>query len=89
MMAYGLPVVASPVGANREIIQDGENGYLAEGDQTWVERLMRLMARPSLRRTIGRRGRATVIERYSVEAAAANLASALLDACRDGKEKWG
>jgi hypothetical protein len=46
------------------------------------------MARPSLRGTIGRRGRATVIERYSVEAAAANLASALVGACRDGKRKW-
>ncbi len=34
-MACGLPVVASPIGVNEQIVRDGENGYLADGPEAW------------------------------------------------------
>jgi glycosyltransferase involved in cell wall biosynthesis len=67
-MALGKPVVASPVGVNTEIIQDGVNGFLASAEEEWVEKLSRLIEDPELRERLGKAGRKTVVERYSVEA---------------------
>ena len=67
-MALEKPVVASPVGVNREIIQDGNNGFLAETDEEWIEKLSKLIENPELRQKIGIAGRQTVLKRYSVEA---------------------
>ncbi len=67
-MALGQATVCSPVGVNTEIIQDGVNGYLARGQDEWVEKLSRLIENPTLRDQIGGRARKTVEERYSVRA---------------------
>ena len=48
-MACGKPVVASPVGVNREIVVDGVNGYLASTKE-WVRALVRFKSDPELRR---------------------------------------
>src|SRR5205823_3615131 len=40
-MACGVPVVAAAVGVNREIVSDGENGFLAATVGEWVEKLDR------------------------------------------------
>ena len=64
-MAAGVPAVASPVGVNAEIIQDGVNGFLAATEDEWIEKLSILIQDPNLRRQIGATGRRTVEERYS------------------------
>lgn len=74
-MACGVPVVASPVGVNKEIIQDGVNGFLAANEAEWIEKLGRLLADPELRRRFGAAGRRTVEERYSLRVNAPKLAS--------------
>ncbi|MGC8756811.1 MAG: glycosyltransferase family 4 protein, partial [bacterium] len=66
-MAMGIPCVASPVGVNTEIIQDGVNGFLAKDEKEWVEKLSLLIENPELRQRLGRAGRKTVEERYSVK----------------------
>ncbi len=67
-MAMGIPCVASPVGVNTEIIQDGVNGMLAKDEKEWIEKLSLLLEDPALRERLGRAGRKTVEERYSVKA---------------------
>ena len=69
-MALALPPVVERIGVNPEIVQDGENGFLATGREEWTERLRRLVREPALRERIGRAARRTVEERYSVRATA-------------------
>jgi len=66
-MALEIPVVASPVGVNMEIIQDGFNGFLASTTEEWIDKLIRLIDDPQLRNRMGKAGRKTVLERYSVQ----------------------
>lgn len=65
-MACGVPVVASPVGVNCEIINDGENGFLAATDEEWSEKLSLLARDEAVRRRLGRKGRETVEKHYSL-----------------------
>jgi len=76
-MACGVPVVAAAVGVNREIIQDGQNGFLAAGEDEWVDKLGRLLSDPDLRRRFAAAGRRTIEERYSVHVNAPKLAATL------------
>jgi glycosyltransferase involved in cell wall biosynthesis len=66
-MALGLPAVASPVGVNREIIEDGVNGLLATTEEDWHRQLAKLCRDSALRGHIGHAGRATVEARYSLK----------------------
>ena len=69
-MGMGVPVVASRLGAACEFIRNGENGFLVSTIDEWVETLSRLIVDPALRARIGRAGRTTVEERFSVRATA-------------------
>jgi glycosyltransferase involved in cell wall biosynthesis len=76
-MACGVPVVAAAVGVNKEIVQDGVNGFLAATPDEWIEKLGRLLADPGLRGSFAAAGRRTVEERYSLDVNAPKLAAAL------------
>jgi glycosyltransferase involved in cell wall biosynthesis len=65
-MALEIPSVISPVGVNREIIVNEMNGFLCSKEEEWLTTLERLILNSSLRTSIGKAGRQTVIERYSV-----------------------
>ena len=65
-MAAGLPTVASPVGVNREITQEGETGFLAASPEDWERSLDRLLGDAELRRRMGLAGRRRVEERYAM-----------------------
>lgn len=65
-MAAGLPVVANPVGMNRQMVLDGRTGLLASTPRQWAEAITRLAADPELRRRMGSAGRRLVQQRYSV-----------------------
>lgn len=76
-MALEIPTVMSPVGVNTEIIQDGENGFLAATNEEWIEKLSRLIENESLRQTLGKAGRQTVIKNYSLESQKERLVGVL------------
>lgn len=67
-MALGIPTIMSPVGVNTEIIQDNENGFLADTEEEWLKKLIILIENPKLREEIGKLGRKTVVEKYSIDA---------------------
>jgi glycosyltransferase involved in cell wall biosynthesis len=66
-MSMGIPCVCSAVGVNKEIIIDGINGFLANSEEEWMEKLSRLIGNPQLRSNIGAAGRRTVEDKYSLK----------------------
>lgn len=76
-MACGVPVLASAVGVNREIIEDGVNGFLASSEAEWSEKLLRLLEDQPLRARFAVAGRRTVEERYSLRVNAPRLATVI------------
>lgn len=82
-MALGIPTVCSPVGVNTDIIQDGENGYIAASDDEWVEKLTRLLRSAELRGRLGRAGRATVELKYSARKQAPRVYEILKSVLRE------
>lgn len=59
-MAYGLPTVATCVGGNPELVEDGVTGLLVRDDDEHdlAEKLMRLARDPDLRQRMGQSARA-------------------------------
>jgi glycosyltransferase involved in cell wall biosynthesis len=65
--ASGLPSISHPFGVSREIIEEGQSGFLRQHIEEWREAIERLDNDVSLRKRMGRRARAIVEERYSLE----------------------
>jgi glycosyltransferase involved in cell wall biosynthesis len=66
-MSCSLPVVASPVGVNTEIVEDGTNGFCAATGTDWVVALERLLTDAELRSRMGRVGRLHVEAKYCLQ----------------------
>jgi glycosyltransferase involved in cell wall biosynthesis len=75
-MACAVPVIASPVGANIEVV-DGECGLLASTPQEWTEALRFLRDQPNRRSEMGQAGRERVVSHYSLHHNLPVLASAI------------
>ena len=69
-MAAGIPVIASRVGGNPEVIEDGKNGFLLEldGVQNWVAKAGELIVSPEERARISFNGKHSVRRNFSVKA---------------------
>lgn len=78
--AAGVPVVASPVGVNQDIVRHDENGLLARNETEWYESLDRLRRDPSLCRRLAAAGRETVERDFSRDAWTPKLAKAWREA---------
>lgn len=79
-MSVARASVVSPVGVNRDIIRDGENGLWASTDDEWVAQLERLARDPALRARLAEAGRATVEREYSATVGAAKFAAVAREA---------
>ncbi|MGE4287464.1 MAG: glycosyltransferase family 4 protein [Salinivirgaceae bacterium] len=66
-MALEKPAVMSPVGVNNDLIIDNENGFLAADENEWISKISALIESEGLRIRIGKAGRKTVVDSYSVE----------------------
>lgn len=69
-MACGLPVVATDVGGNRELVSPGQTGQLVpSGDAAALQQaLSRYASDPGLARTHGAAGRALVERKFGIDA---------------------
>jgi len=54
-------VVASPVGMNGDIVEDGRNGFLASSHEEWAAGLNRLYSNTNLGANLGARGREKIL----------------------------
>lgn len=77
-MSSGLAVVSSPVGVATEMIEEGRTGMLATSEDDWIVALTRAVEHAELRRTMGERARAFVVERYSLRVWAPRFLEAVL-----------
>ena len=75
-MKYGVPVVATRVGGNPEVVVDGVTGFLVppRNPAAFAERVVQLLRDPALRRVQGAAGRHRIEEEFSLAATAARYA---------------
>jgi glycosyltransferase involved in cell wall biosynthesis len=77
-MAAGLPTIASPVGANEQLVRN-DTGILATTPAEWTQAIVKLARNAELRAQLGKTARQRVIDEYSFTRAA-DVWSALLSA---------
>jgi glycosyltransferase involved in cell wall biosynthesis len=86
-MACGLPVIASPVGINSDIVDHGENGFLAPTSQEWAAAIAILAGDSGLRRAMGAAGRLKIERAYSLAVHGPRLAGMLHEVMEEGRQR--
>jgi hypothetical protein len=81
-MACRVPVVASAVGANCDIVREGVTGYLVQSEAQWRARVEELIQDAGKRERMGNEGRALVEREYCLQAIAPRVVSLLKRASR-------
>jgi glycosyltransferase involved in cell wall biosynthesis len=67
-MAAGVPVVATDVGGNRELLSNGETGFLTpEDDATLANAVESLLVNDDLRNHCGRRAKSEASAQYQLD----------------------
>jgi len=72
-MALGIPAVISPIGVNKKIINQNENGFLADTETEWKEYLSFLLENPQKRQEMGTLALKTIQNEYSVKSNTENF----------------
>jgi glycosyltransferase involved in cell wall biosynthesis len=72
-MSCGIPVVASPIGANRVIVREGVEGFLPADLSQWGDVIGKLCDDAALRKRLGAAGRERVEAEYSLQVTAPRL----------------
>lgn len=72
-MAGGIPVVASPIGVNRQMVEPGINGYLANSTDDWLHALRSIRDNLELRAAMGKAGHQKAKKLYNLEVTAPRL----------------
>lgn len=66
-MSLGIPAVCTDMGANRDVVKHGENGFLAKTQEQWLNCFDTLIDDVVLRKHLGDEARRTVVDNYSME----------------------
>jgi len=69
-MGVGLPAVCTPVGINRDAVEDGVNGLWASTKKEWIDKISLLIEDSALREKMGRAGRKRVMDHYTTQVCA-------------------
>jgi glycosyltransferase involved in cell wall biosynthesis len=64
--AVGLPSIGTDIGANAEVVRQGETGFLAADQAAFQARLTELLGRADLGRSMGVAARSVIEERFSL-----------------------
>jgi glycosyltransferase involved in cell wall biosynthesis len=79
-MALGIPAVATPLGTNPVIMEDGVTGFLAEGSSDWVQKVERLVENAELREEMGKAAAERAHRGYTLQANADKIVAAFRSA---------
>lgn len=72
-----VPVIASPVGVNAELVREGETGFAASTPDEWLAAFQSAYTDRSRLPSLGARGRELVAATYSIDAVAPRIVAAL------------
>ena len=75
-MAWGLPVIASDVGANADVVIEGKTGLLVR-NEGWIEAIAKLIDNPQHCLAMGHSGRKRAEQHFTIERACDRLEFAL------------
>ncbi len=78
-MSLGIPAICTDMGANRDVVKQGENGFLAKTSEQWLNYFKALIDDEALRTKLGNEARRTVVENYSMERCAELFAKVVRD----------
>jgi glycosyltransferase involved in cell wall biosynthesis len=76
-MACGLPIVATPVGMNRELVSRGSAGLAASTSADWVDAIEAILECPARAVEMGAAGRRVVARDYSLSTLSLRMAEIL------------
>jgi len=74
-LSLGIPAVASPVGVNTLIIEEGENGFLCNTKEEWSTALSFLIEQEDKRLQMGKAGRSKIEKEYSISSQSVKFAA--------------
>lgn len=74
-LSLGIPAIASPVGVNKQIVINGEDGYIAASKDEWKAALRTLITDHALRGKLGLAGRVKIVAEYSIQSQKENFLS--------------
>lgn len=87
-LALGVPAVASDVSGNREIVRDGETGYLvpAKDPQALADKILHVLSHSQEARALAQEGRRWVIENASAEKMVSDTLNLYRSLCADSRD---
>jgi glycosyltransferase involved in cell wall biosynthesis len=74
-LALGIPAVASPVGVNTLIVEQGKTGFLCEVKEEWSKSLAFLIEQEDKRTLMGKLGRNKIENEYSISSQSVKFAA--------------
>ena len=81
-LACGVPVICSPIGVNKEIVETGKNGFLANNEDEWLNAFLSLHNSPLLSLEYGNYGKNKVIEKYSLQSSEQPFVEIVNNVCK-------